>query len=68
MEYKEKLTKHIYQDGFHEFEVVVDFAKLDPALFVKAIRSVKKRAILGHGALSVTHKGKVTLPKKLVAP
>lgn len=60
---KEKVYRAIYQDGQHEFVVSVDISKLDPALFVKALRSAQKRATLGHGAVSVQHLGKLPVPR-----
>ena len=65
---KEKIIRHIYLDGLHEFIVKVDFGKLDPALFVKAMRSAQKRATLGHGAVVIEHLGKFSQAKKVSAP
>lgn len=58
MTIKEKLIRNVYQDGQHEFLVTVDFAKLDPAIFIKAMRSAQHRAIIGHGAVAIQYLGR----------
>lgn len=67
-EIREKVLRHVYQEGLHEFTVIFDLGKIDASLFMKALRSAQSRSTASYGAITIEHVGKIPHPRKVSAP